>query len=329
MKKLYALLALCCTGCWVVNPAFATVNKTAQTGIQFLKVDMSARAAAMGSSYLMVGDDATAMFYNPAGLAKMTSGFDFFVNQTQWLADITYNAGALAKSFGNLGTFGISYMAADYGDDIVGTVYNGDDPLGYTITGNLDVGAYALGLSYAKAMTDKFAIGGQVKYVSQNLGENTLSSGNTVKNEVDGVAYDFGTVFYPGFKSFRLGMAIRNFSPEFKYVEEGFELPLTFILGFAMDVLDFLGEHENQLLVAIDATHPRDYTERVHVGAEYLFMDMIALRAGYKFNYDVEGFSAGAGFKKDLGGIKVGIDYAFSDSEFFDSVNRLSVGISF
>ena len=150
-----------------------------------------------------------------------------------------------------------------------------------------------------------------------------------MENDVNGFAYDFGTMFYPGFKSFRLGMFIRNFSPEFKYVEEGFELPLTFVLGFAMDILDFWGEHSNPLLISVDAIHPRDYSERIHVGAEYLFMNMFALRAGYKFNYDVEGLSAGLGFKADVGGFAVDLGYAYSDTEFFDAVNRISVGFSF
>jgi len=112
-------------------------------------------------------------------------------------------------------------------------------------------------------------------------------------------------------------------------VEEGFELPLTFIIGFAMDVLDFMGEHQNNLLVSIDATHPRDYSERIHLGAEYLFMDMIALRAGYKFNYDVEGLSAGVGLQKDIGSLKLDVGYSFSESEYFDAVNRISFGFSF
>jgi len=329
MKKINLILIVICIGFICLTPLYSAINKTAQTGLQFLKIDMGARAAAMGGSYLMVGEDASAMFYNPAGMARMERQFDFFATQTNWVADINYIAGGLAANIENIGTFGISYVAADYGDDIIGTRYDATTEQGYILTGSLDVGAYGIGLSYAKSLTDKFSIGGQIKYVSQHLGDNMLSSGNTVKNEVSGVAYDFGTIFYPGFKSFRFGMTIRNFSPEFKYVEEGFELPLTFIIGFAMDVLDFMGEHQNQLLVSLDATHPRDYSERIHLGAEYLFMNMVSLRTGYKFNYDVEGLSAGVGLQQEIGGLKVDIGYSFSESEYFDAVNRISIGLSY
>ncbi len=326
MKKIFCLFIFLSMGLLCLSPAFA-IDKTAQTGLQFLKIDVGARAAAMGGSYAMVGNDATAMFYNPAGLAYMEKDYSVFFGRTQWLADITYNAGGVAKSFGNFGVFGLSVIASDYGD-MVGTMYAATEQ-GYTVTGSLNVGAYAVGLSYAKSLTNKFSIGGQVKYCAQQLGSNLMSDGTTMENDVNGFAYDFGTMFYPGFKSFRLGMFIRNFSPEFKYVEEGFELPLTFVLGFAMDILDFWGEHSNPLLISVDAIHPRDYSERIHVGAEYLFMNMFALRAGYKFNYDVEGLSAGLGFKADVGGFAVDLGYAYSDTEFFDAVNRISVGFSF
>jgi hypothetical protein len=187
-----------------------------------------------------------------------------------------------------------------------------------------------VGLSYAKALTNKFSIGGQVKTCYQHLGQDYIDTSGSIKvNELSGLAYDFGTIFYPGFKSFRIGMNIRNFAPEFKYAEEGFELPLTFVIGFAMDVLDLAGEHEDALLVSVDAVHPRDYTERVHVGVEYTFMKMISLRAGYKFNYDNEGFTAGIGAQETLGGAVINIGYAYAPMKYFDAVHRISVGVSY
>ena len=328
MKKTTLFLIIIFLTVIASMPAHAVIKKLAQTGLQFLKVDVGARPAAMGGAFLMVGDDASAMFYNPAGISRMAYGSDVFVSRTQWIADITYNALAVAKDFGNLGTFGVSVLASDYGDNIIGTRI-AETEKGFVETGELDVGAYAVGLSYAKALTNKFSIGGQIKFAAQHLGESMLSESETVDNKVSGVAYDFGTIFYPGFESFRFGMSIRNFSPEFKYAQEAFQLPLTFYIGFAMDVLDLMGEHENSLLIAIDAIHPRDYTERIHVGGEYLLMNMIALRAGYKFNYDEESLTAGVGFQTDISGLAIKVGYAYSDFGAFDPVNRLSFGISF
>ncbi|MFH0991104.1 MAG: PorV/PorQ family protein [bacterium] len=329
MKKWKSIIRISMMIVLVSGSMGAIEKKVAQTGLQFLKIDMSSRAAAMGGSYITINNDATSMFYNPAGLARMESTLDIFATKTQWFAGISYLGGGVAYNLGDWGTVGASWMTCDYGDDFIGTQY-ANTPSGYIETGNLNVTSYAGGFSYAKSLTNKFSIGAQVKYCYQQLGENFIDAAGTVrKNKVSGMAYDFGTIFYPGFKDFRIGMSIRNFSPEFKYENEGFELPLTFVIGASMDVLDLLGEHENPLLVSVDATHPRDYTERLHVGAEYTFMKMISFRAGYKYNYDNERFTAGIGFQQDLAGVGINIGYAYATMKYFDAVHRISIGMSY
>ena len=314
-----------------VAPAHSEeIKKVAQTGLQFLKVDVGARAAAMGGAYLVAGYDATSMFYNPAGIANISSDFDIFAGQTQWIADIKYNTAAIVKNFENIGAIGISFIIADYGDNIIGTQVAANDK-GYVETGNLDVGAYAIGLSYAKQLTEKFTVGAQIRYVGQNLGENLMADGNTVENKVNGLSFDFGTIFYPGFKSFRFGVSVRNFSADYQYEEESFELPLTFAIGVAMNVLDFteMRNEDHSLLVTVDAIHPRDYSERINLGAEYWFNNMFALRGGYKFNYDEEGLTAGLGVKLNISKMNLKLDYSYTDFGVFNSVNRFSVGFSF
>jgi hypothetical protein len=328
MKKLtFLIVLLLCVliGAW---PAFAGIKKLGQTGLQFLKADVGARAAAMAGANIMVAYDASAMFYNPAGLGKMTGKFSAFATYTQWIADIKYMGGAAAYNLGNWGVVGVSYQGSDYGEilgtRVVATTRGFEDVPGQT------VGAYAIGLSYGRALTDRFTIGAQIKYCAQELGSNQLvANGPVVENKADGIAYDVGTIFYPGLKSLRFGMAIRNFSSQFKFRQEAFQLPLNFILGAAMDVLDLMGEHENPLVVEIDAHHPRDFSERLHVGAEYTLMNMVSLRAGYKFNYDEEGLTAGIGVQQTMNNITLQVGYAYSDFGTFDMVHRASVGVAF
>lgn len=339
MKKLTSLAAILLFAVVFTVPAHGVVKKTGQTGLQFLKVDMSARSAAMGGAFLMVGDDASAMFHNPAGMAKV-SGLDAFGSITQWIADISYNAGGLALNIGNLGTIGVNAIFADYGN-IQGTrvARAADTPeqieAGYVPTDIGNVGALAAGISYARSLTSKFTVGGGVRYVVQSLGENDIITdvGDTtlVKNKVSGYSIDFGTIFYPGLlPSLRVGMSIKNFSPEFEYEKESFQLPLTFVMGVAVDLFDFVGSGgNNSLLLTLDALHPRDYTERIHVGAEYWFANMVALRGGYKSNYDEESWSIGGGLKLSLGGIALKVDYAYSDFGVFNNVNRFTIGASF
>ena len=333
MKKIISYVAIVMLSLVFIAPAHAVIKKTAQTGLQFLKADMSARSAGMGGAFVMAGNDATAMFYNPAGIAYVQSGGDAFATMTQWIAGINYSAAGLVYSLGQLGTVGVNVISADYGDDIIGTVVTAD---GYRETGPLDVSALSVGAVYARRLTDKFILGGQVRYANQHLGSSiipTATAGVTeeIENEVSGIAYEVGTIFYPGlFNSLRLGMSVKNFSPQFKYQDEAFQLPLTFVRGFAVDVFEVLGMGgSNSWLVALDAIHPRDYTERIHLGAEFMFMNMVALRAGYKFNYDIESFSLGGGLKLALGGFALKIDAAYSDADIFDSVMRFTIGASF
>ena len=333
MKKLTILLTVVFLSMLFIMPAHPGLKKVAQTGLQFLKVDVNPRAVAMGGAFTMIGNDASALFYNPAGIAAMRSNFDVFASRTQWIADISLNAGAVMMNLGTLGSVGISFVSTDYGD-IIGTRVAATEQ-GYEETGLVDVSEYAVGFAYARQMTDKFTMGGQIKYASQNLGESLIPKGEvteTITNKVTGLAYDFGTIFYPGFRSLRMGMDIRNFSPQFKYQETAFELPLTFSIGMAMNIFDFMPslQETQSLVVAVDAIHPRDYTERLHVGGEYWYMDMLALRAGYKFNYDEESLSAGIGIKYLIEGeYGIKIDYSYSEMAIFDAVNRFSIGVTF
>jgi hypothetical protein len=310
--------------------AFA-IKKLAQTGFQFLKIGVGARPAGMGEAFMLIENDANTIFYNPAGIAKIQSKLDIFASRTNWIAGIAYNAAGLAINGGIWGNFGISVISPDYPSTIGTRVAATEE--GYIETGEITPSAILVGVAYGRELTDRFAIGGLIKYASQNLGTNLLADSSTIKNDVSSLAYDFGTIFYPGIKSFRFGMSIQNFSPEIKYQEEGFQLPLTFKIGIAMDILDFMGEHQDySFLLAIDAIHPRDYTERIHIGGEFWFKNMMALRAGYKFNYDEEDLTAGVGFKTPpIAGMdwSIKFDYSYSNFENFDAVNRFSLGITF
>jgi len=328
MKKLTKLflVALCL---FVANPSVQaqSIKKTGQTGLQFLKLDMLARSAGMGGASIMSAQGAAATFKNPAGLAEMESSLDFFVSQTGWIADINYIAVAVAKDLGNLGMVGINFVTADYGDNIIGTRVDPSVDAGYIETGALTVNASAIGLTFARRLTNSFRFGAQIKYASQQLGESLMPKTSGIKeNKVGGLAYDFGTIFYPGLKSLRIGMSVRNFSEQFQYEDEAFELPLTFRLGAAMNVFDLIsGPANSSLLVEVNALHPRDYSERLHFGGEFLFADLFAIRAGYKTNYDQESFSMGFGVKYNVGGIGLRVDYSYSDLGVFEGVNRFTI----
>ena len=76
-------------------------------------------------------------------------------------------------------------------------------------TDDIDVGAYAFGLTYARPISNRFSMGGQIQYVGQKLGESEAAIGMT-KNTISKFSFNFGIRFQTGFKDFTFAMAIRN-----------------------------------------------------------------------------------------------------------------------
>ena len=310
-------------------------KKLAQTSFQFLGVVSDARAAAMAEAMTSLEIGSSALFFNPAGMANMTGFVDITASDNQWIADIRHNTFSLALSpaNGEYGVVGFSVQTVDYGD-FYGTRVNKGTELGYDDTGIFQLSAMAIGVGYAKRLTDRFSVGGQVRWVKQDLGESVIpvvtADLDTVEglsdNVLEPLAFDFGTQFKTGFKSLVFGMSVRNFSKEIKYVEEGFQLPLVFNLGISMDVMDFMESSpiEQSLIVSIDASHHRDHPEQIKIGLDYTLMHMLSLRGGYVSSNDEDGISFGVGVRY----FGVGLDYAYTPFGVFDKVQRMSARFS-
>jgi hypothetical protein len=291
MKKFIILISLLI---FILSVNSYAQDKVAQTGCKFLDVGMGARACGMGEAYTVIGQDANALFYNPSCIGEIDNTFDLSVGVTQWIADIQYISIAAVYNADIWGNFGFSIIAPDYG--IIEGTRVAENEAGFTEEGHINIDAFCAGIAYAREFTDKFTVGGQIKYVSQHLGSSIIEA-EPVENRISTLSYDFGILFYPGFKSFAFGMSVRNFSPRVTYEQIGFELPLTFALGVGMDILDLFGEYPDySLKLGFEGLHPRDWKEQFHFGGELAYRDMIFLRAGYKFNYSQEGLNLGVGF---------------------------------
>ncbi|HKJ82033.1 MAG TPA: PorV/PorQ family protein, partial [Ignavibacteriaceae bacterium] len=221
------------------------INKVAQSTMNFLLVSVSPKASAMGDAYYAVGTGAESIFYNPAAMVETKNTFNIVLDYTQWIADIKYLAGAVSWNLGNYGAVGISMMTVNYGTiygtSLVPPSLNSQYPLGYIDNGDVpNVGAYAVGISYAKAISNQFMVGGNIKIAGQNLGENRFSNGTFVKNDASKLVFDVGIKYYTGFKNFRFGMTLRNFATDVKRELISEQLPLTFNLGAAIDLMDFI-----------------------------------------------------------------------------------------
>jgi len=289
-------------------------DKLAQTGMKFLNFSPDARAAALGDAVTAKTGGASSLFYNPAGMARL-EGMNLSAGQANWIAGITYNAVSVAYA-SDAGVFGISIMNVDYGE-IQGTIRS-SNTAGYTDTEMFTPTASVIGIGYAIAPTDRFSVGGQVKFVNEKLGNAYLDTDANVTSieslDMDVTAYDFGLMYQMDWKNLIIAMSARNFSESLKYAEEAFELPLTFRMGVSGDLIE-------NLSVSFVNERPRDYFSTTRVGFEYSLMNMLAVRAGYVTPTDEAGINLGVGFQ--VAGFSV--DVAYTDFGVFDPVTRVGV----
>ncbi len=315
-----------------------TRKKTGQAGMTFLKIDGNARSSGMGGSFVPMGGDVISIFFNPAGLGAINS-VQISLSQTDWLADIKHNALGLAIPLGGYGVLGLSAINMDYGTLYGTTVsFANTQSVGfeYTDTGTFQVADYAIGIAYATHVTDRFAIGAQIRYVYEDMGENLISIGDMDKvseNTVSNYSMDLGTLYQTGFNDLNLGMSVRHFSGESTYpnLNEGFYMPLVYSVGIAMDLVQAFLPEQNQnhrFTTLIEGQHPNDSLERLHVGFEYALREFFFLRGGYKFNYDIENLSAGLGVRFNAGLLSMKFDYSISQMDHFDNVQRISLAMS-
>jgi hypothetical protein len=318
---------------WGVHPT--EFERIGSTGWQFLKIQADARSAAAGGvATVLSRGDALSALSNPASTADVTN-IGAAVTQMTWLADIQYNAASLVKNFGQWGHVGLNVVYLDYGEmtrtdnvpefdanDIATGVVNIDQNMGTFSGGDL-----AVGLSYARQVTDKLQIGGNVRYISETLDDGTDA---TTSNW----AFDVGTVYYTGIRSLRLAMVGRNFGPDATFAEfdDRFDIspvdvrmPMDFRLGIAYDILEGGEASPHLLTVASEFSHPNDGAEKLHFGAEYVFNSMFSLRGGYRSNYDEQGLTFGGGVNLCLGETCLNLNYAYIDFGRLSSLNMFTL----
>ena len=311
-------------------------QRLAQTGMKFLSVSISPRAAAMGNAITAEERRSASIFYNPAGAARMDQTVHVSLAQVDWIADHEYNAGAIAfrPGAGQYGVVGLSVRSVDYGE-FLGTI-RAENEQGYRNIGNYSPSGTAVGVSYSRVLTDRFSVGGNVKWVRESLGEHAMDvdeEGNLTMEETSLSAYavDFGVIYQTGFQGLNFAVNLRNFAREQVYHQEDFELPLSFQIGLSMDMAHIAGLNTDYhtLRVGLGAERPRDYHEQVKLGGEYVFQDFLALRAGYTYPTDEQNLSLGGGINYEIADVLVGADYAYTAFGIFGQVHRVGVNFGF
>ena len=89
--------------------------------MNFLEIDIGGAGSSLGGAYVSVADDATACFWNPAGLTGSQKNNLVFVYEP-WLLDMEHYFIATASKVGSFGHIGLSLNYMNYGDEEVTTV---------------------------------------------------------------------------------------------------------------------------------------------------------------------------------------------------------------
>jgi len=285
--------------------------KVGTAGAQFLELGVSARAIGMGDAFLSLCDDASAVYYNPAGLTQLVDRQAMFTHIAM-PADISYEFAALAyptPKFG--GVWGVGFYMLNSGDMDFATYPTASSP-----SQTFSAKEYALGFSYARSLTDRFNVGITLKMIDE-LYDTERSTG---------WAADMGTLYDTGFKGFKIGMMISNFGSDLKFIKEAYPLPMNFRFG---GVVDLIRREDHQAVFSIEGSHPNDNMEKFNTGIEYWYKNMFSLRVGDYISYDAGGFSAGAGARLNVSKIKLNFDYGYHDMGLLNSIHRFSVGVIF
>jgi hypothetical protein len=106
---------------------------------------------------------------------------------------------------------------------------------------------------------------------------------------------------------------------------------LNFRFGMAVDLdkIFFPGWVDDRLTFAYEIMHPRDYSERAQFGLEFSYKKFLALRSGYKINFDEQGLTGGFGIMINYFKIGVNVDYAIADFGAFGFMHRFGIGLSY
>jgi len=333
MKRLLLVLIIC------VSSIFAEFNKVGTTAAQFLKMGVGARALGMGGGFVAFANDGTAHYWNPAGLTSFQNiGVAF--NHNTWVLDISHEYISITVPGGSFGTFGFSLSALTMDEKEVTTVYEPDGTGIY-----YSVADMALSASYASRLTDRLSYGFSLKYIR-------LMEYNELAQTF---AVDVGSILETDFYGMKIGMALSNFGGEVRFegrdliekadIDEDIDgnyltdvnirterwpLPLLIRIGIGLDILGnndaVFHSRSNRLSLALDAVHPNDSPEHINLGLEYALYERFFLRSGYRFNYDEENISFGAGLRinlKTLG--NVNFNYAVMPLGPFGKTSQISI----
>lgn len=321
-------------------------SKVGTTSAQFLGIGVGPKAMSMGGAYVSFDQDVSSIYWNPGAIA-MVGKTEAAFSYTNWLVGTKFEWFGGMLTLDNSSTLGLSFTNLNYGSEEVTTVESPDGTGAQWSAADM-----AIALTYSRMLTDRFSIGGSVKYINQSIWNESAST----------FGLDLGLIFITGFHGMRIGMSISNFGGDMQLSgkdllqrvdidptnsggnktlvgnlkTDSWPIPLFFRVGLGLDVVQ---SDLVDVTLATDAVRPSDNTQFVCLGTQIGVEKIFFIRGGYKLyikgegvpNIDQqEGLSLGVGVRLAVPGAgTVEANYASTNFGVFGNINTLSLGFGF
>ena len=264
-----------------------TLFAAGETGLAVLKIGVGARATAMGEAFVSSSDDATGMFWNPAGSAYIPSRQVHF-SYNKWIQDVQNHVASVVFP-STLGNFGIGIMLNNI-SDIEHREIASEDAIGH-----FSAHDFTLTVNYARMLHPSLGVGINVKYLNEKIYIESAS----------GFAIDAGVKYQTPIYGLYAAAAVQNLGTTSRLVHEKINLPKIARLG----TLYYLPFQINHGAWALAADFIKIFDEKSHFnfGTELSPLPHLILRAGYQTGYEERSVSAGFGIQVR----RFVIDYAY------------------
>lgn len=281
----------------------------------FLRIEPSARAAAMGGSFAAVADgDINAFFYNPALISSAVDG-QLSLSYLNHIADVNAGFASYGHQYGDLATFAAGIRYLNWGS------VDGADQAG-TPTGSFGAGDIALTIGAARAAADRIRVGANVHFIHSSVARYGASA----------LATDLGVVYHDAERRIAVGASVNNLGITIGSLgSRRDKLPVDVRLSASARFahLPLLVSVTGYNLHDID---PNNILYHVAIGGEFQFSEAFNIRFGYnhrrhdelrsKPRLDFAGVSLGAGIRVR----RFKFDYAHSSWSELGGLNQLTVG---
>ncbi|MGA8265785.1 MAG: type IX secretion system protein PorQ [Ignavibacteriaceae bacterium] len=287
---------------------------------EFLRIDMSARAGALGGSFVANNDDIDVIFYNPAGLGTLTGNPASFSFVRYFVEGINLASVAYSQEVGKLGRFGGAIQYINYGSFTAADEYG-------NVTGEFKAGEVAFLLGYSNTLSENFYYGINGKVIYSSIAGRSASA----------LALDLGLHYSIPAEGIDLGFSILNAGTQMtSYYSTKEKLPVDIAAGVSKKMehipiklyLDFRKLNESRDKFS-------DRFKAFSIGAEIAMSKVMTLRLGYnnerRSDLPTGSFAGLAGFNLGLGILVSGyhFDYGFSSFGQTGSLHRISISTNF